>query len=392
MIDQAVIFCGGYGRRLSTITKRIPKPMVYVNNKPFLLHLIEQCKSNGIKEFILLVGYKYQKIKTYFGNGKKFGVRIKYQYDKPEIETYKRLYNAKKLLKLKFLLLYCDNYSSLNLHDLYDNFKKNKSKFILTICNKKNGNLLIDKKRNKIKKYFFKKNFLSNYVEIGYMIISKKIVISNYNHKNLVFNFLINKLVKKNLVDFYLNDTGYLSISDPTRLKNTRKYFSKKVILVDRDGVLNLKNDKHYYVRDLNELKVNTVFLKKYRKILKKKIILCISNQAGISTGDLTLKNLKKINNKIKKDCFKYGVKILEFFISIHHFSSNHFFRKPNHGLFLNSAQKYKFILDRSFYIGDDLRDIEASYRAKTKCLYIGKKPINKTLKAKYKNTMIQKL
>ena len=41
---------------------------------------------------------------------------------------------------------------------------------------------------------------------------------------------------------------------------------------------------------------------------------------------------------------------------------------------------------------GDDLRDIEASYRAKTKCLYIGKKPINKTLKAKYKNTMIQKL
>ena len=142
----------------------------------------------------------------------------------------------------------------------------------------------------------------------------------------------------------------------------------------------------------MNELKVNTVFLKKYRKILKKKIILCISNQAGISTGDLSLRNLKKINNKIKKDCFRYGVKIIEFFISIHHFRSNHFFRKPNHGLFLNSAQKYKYILDRSFYIGDDLRDIEASYRAKTKCLYIGKKPINKTLKAKYKNTMIQKL
>ena len=45
--------------------------------------------------------------------------------------------------------------------------------------------------------------------------------------------------------NFYLNDTGYLSISDPKRLKETNKCFSKKVILVDRDGVLNIKNDKH---------------------------------------------------------------------------------------------------------------------------------------------------
>ena len=66
--------------------------------------------------------------------------------------------------------------------------------------------------------------------------------------------------------------------------------------------------------------------------------------------------------------------------------------RKPNHGLFLKSAKEYKFVLDRTFYIGDDLRDIEASYRAKTKCLYIGKKLINKTLKIKYKNTLIQTL
>ncbi len=392
MINQAVIFCGGYGRRLLPITKKTPKPMVTVNGKPFLLHLIEQCKSNGIKEFILLVGYKHQKIKKYFGSGKKFNVKIKYKYDEPEIETYQRLYNAKKLLKSEFFLLYSDNYSSLNLHDLYSHFKKIKSKFLLTICKKNNGNLIINKKKNKIKKYFFSKNKLSNYVDVGYMIINKNIIISNYNGKNSVFNYLINKLSKKNLANFYLNDTGYLSISDPKRLKETDKCFSKKVILVDRDGVLNIKNDKHYYVRNLSELKINNFFLKRYSKILKKKIILCISNQAGISTGDLTFNNLKKINNKIKKYYLKHGISILDFFIDTHHFKSNHFLRKPNHGLFLKSAKEYEFVLDRTFYIGDDLRDIEASYRAKTKCLYIGKKPINKTLKIKYKNTLIQNL
>ena len=54
MIKQAVILCGGLGTRLLPITKRIPKPMVLVDKKPFLEHLIMQCKSNGIKNFLLL--------------------------------------------------------------------------------------------------------------------------------------------------------------------------------------------------------------------------------------------------------------------------------------------------------------------------------------------------
>ena len=65
MINQAVIFCGGLGKRLLPITKKLPKPMVVVDNKPFLYHLIKQCKSNGIKNFLLLCGYKKEKIIKY---------------------------------------------------------------------------------------------------------------------------------------------------------------------------------------------------------------------------------------------------------------------------------------------------------------------------------------
>ena len=57
-IRQAVIFCGGLGTRLGKITKNLPKPMVEVAGKPFLEHLIIQLKKNGIKEVLLLVGYK----------------------------------------------------------------------------------------------------------------------------------------------------------------------------------------------------------------------------------------------------------------------------------------------------------------------------------------------
>ena len=111
MINQAVIFCGGFGKRLLPLTKKIPKPMVKLDNKPFLFHLIMQCKSNGINNFLILCGYKANVIKKYFGNGSKMGVKIKYHYNPPYVETYKRLIDAKKLLKEQFLLMYSDNYS-----------------------------------------------------------------------------------------------------------------------------------------------------------------------------------------------------------------------------------------------------------------------------------------
>ena len=49
MIKTCVIFCGGYGTRLGSLTKKKPKPMVLVNKKPFLEHLLIQVKKLGSK-------------------------------------------------------------------------------------------------------------------------------------------------------------------------------------------------------------------------------------------------------------------------------------------------------------------------------------------------------
>jgi histidinol-phosphate phosphatase family protein len=389
MLNQAVIFCGGFGKRLMPITKKIPKPMVKVNGKPFLFHLIQQCKNNGIKKILLLCGYKSEVIQKYFGSGKKIGITIQYHINSPEIETYKRIYEARNFLDKDFLLLYSDNYCSLNLHDLFSNYKKLKSKLIISVCKKKNGNIIVDAKNKKIFKYFFKKTKKVDFVDIGYMIVNKKILISNYLNINVPFNFFINKLANKKKANFFFNDTGYLSISDLKRLKTTQNFFKSDYILIDRDGVLNHKNKKHFYVRNLQELKINYLFIRKLKRIAKNSKLLCISNQAGIATGDLNYLNLEKINNKIKIKLKKYKINLKDFFISPYHYSSNHFYRKPNHGLFLKAAKKYNIILDRTFYIGDDIRDIEASYNAKTKCLYVGNKKLSTSLRNKYKYTLI---
>ena len=137
MISQAVIFCGGLGQRLMPITKKIPKPMVKVNGKPFLEYLILQCRTNGIKEVLLLCGYKHNIIKNYFKSGKKFGLKIKYHYNHHNVQTLKRIYESRNFLKNKFLLLYSDNYSPLNIKFLESKIKKNN--LIISLCKKKEG-------------------------------------------------------------------------------------------------------------------------------------------------------------------------------------------------------------------------------------------------------------
>lgn len=61
-LEQAVILCGGMGTRLRPLTDNLPKPMVEVNGKPFLYHLLKQLSEQGVTRFLLLTGYLGERI------------------------------------------------------------------------------------------------------------------------------------------------------------------------------------------------------------------------------------------------------------------------------------------------------------------------------------------
>ena len=63
---KIVILAGGFGSRLSEYTKLIPKPMVEVNKKPILIHIMKHYAKYGFKEFYIALGYKGKIIKDYF--------------------------------------------------------------------------------------------------------------------------------------------------------------------------------------------------------------------------------------------------------------------------------------------------------------------------------------
>ncbi|MDG6904997.1 MAG: NTP transferase domain-containing protein [Nitrososphaerota archaeon] len=108
---QVAIIAGGKGTRLAPLTNVIPKPMVLVNGKPFLEHEITLLKERGISDFVLCVGYLSEVIKDHFGDGKKFGVRIRYSDDgRKPLGVIGSLKKAESLLEDYFFMTYGDAY------------------------------------------------------------------------------------------------------------------------------------------------------------------------------------------------------------------------------------------------------------------------------------------
>lgn len=103
---KVVLMAGGRGTRISELFPDIPKPLIPIQNMPVLEREIISLREQGFTEIILTVGYMADKIKDYFGDGSKLGVKINYFVeDKP-------LGNAGALffldLKEDFLLLNAD--------------------------------------------------------------------------------------------------------------------------------------------------------------------------------------------------------------------------------------------------------------------------------------------
>ena len=116
--NYVVIMAGGLGKRLGSLTRNSPKPMINVGGKPILEIILEHCIENGFCNFYLSVNYLKEKIIDYFGDGSKWGVRIKYLEETKPLGTAGSLYLLPKDLKSSFLILNGDVLTKCNLRRL----------------------------------------------------------------------------------------------------------------------------------------------------------------------------------------------------------------------------------------------------------------------------------
>ena len=84
---QAVILAGGKGSRLKPFTNTIPKPLVPVGDRAILEIILLQLKRAGVSEVIMAVNHMAHLIRAFFGDGKAFGLRIRYSEEKEPLGT-----------------------------------------------------------------------------------------------------------------------------------------------------------------------------------------------------------------------------------------------------------------------------------------------------------------
>ncbi|MCK5477070.1 MAG: nucleotidyltransferase family protein [Candidatus Aenigmarchaeota archaeon] len=113
---KAVILAGGKGTRLRPLTYAVPKPLLPLQEKPIIEHIMLHLKEHNVTDIIIALGYLGYQIKNCFHDGKDLGVSIKYQQEKKALGTAGCLYAIKDELKdAPFLVMGGDNFTNIDI-------------------------------------------------------------------------------------------------------------------------------------------------------------------------------------------------------------------------------------------------------------------------------------
>lgn len=105
----AVVLAAGEGRRLRPLTNTRPKPMLPVANRPILEYVLEAVNEAGLERVVLVVGYKHERIRNYFGDGDAWGMEIEYVEQPTQLGTGHAVAQARDLIDGEFVVLNGDS-------------------------------------------------------------------------------------------------------------------------------------------------------------------------------------------------------------------------------------------------------------------------------------------
>ncbi len=108
-MKQAVILAAGEGQRLRPFTVNRPKAMIPIADKPVLQYIVEALAHNGVRDVVLVVGYRKEQVYDFMGSGEKFGVKIAYATQEKQLGTAHALARVKDMVQDNFLVLPGDN-------------------------------------------------------------------------------------------------------------------------------------------------------------------------------------------------------------------------------------------------------------------------------------------
>ena len=368
---QAVILAGGRGTRLQPLTDLIPKPMVPFHGRPFLEHIVEMLEEQGFDKILMLLGYLPSVIMEHFGDGSHLGVQIEYDVTDPDDLTSYRVQHAQDRIDNVFLLMYCDNYWPMRFDDMWSSYVSSGAPAQITVysnADKFSRDSVIIGEDGFVEVFDRERTTPGlKGIEISYAILDKATVLPLLPaHQELFEVAVYPPLTERRQLHAFWSEHRYYSVGKPERFPTTEEFLARKpAVILDRDGVLNMKPPKAEYVRRPEEfhwLPGAQEALKAFNEAGYRVII--VSNQAGIGRGLMTEDDLHAVNGRMKDEAAAAGGRIDAIYYCPHDWDEGCDCRKPKPGMLFQAQRDFHLDLTRTYFIGDDLRDVEAAEAA----------------------------
>jgi len=167
---KIILLAGGLGTRISEETKSKPKPMIEINNKPILSHVMDIYSSYGFNEFLILGGYKVEVIQEYFKNP-----CIQVIDTGLMTQTGGRLKQVQEIIGNEtFMLTYGDGVGDINIKELLDFHKSHKKIATVTAVHPEERFGILDIEDNKVIR-FREKCKSPNFINAGFFVFEPEI-------------------------------------------------------------------------------------------------------------------------------------------------------------------------------------------------------------------------
>lgn len=395
MACQVAILAGGLGSRLKSRTGNLPKPMALINDVPILEHQINLCLKNGFSKIALLVSYQSEVIEEYFGNGIKFGVELVYVVEREARGTAGALLGALDIMDSRFLVLYGDTYTDINLKIFWDFDSKRKSAgtlFLHPNDHPQDSDLMEvgdDGALIRVHSYPHPEGVdYPNLVNAALYILDKESLINVIpvdRKTDLAKNTFPAILEVGKILYGYVSPEYIKDMGTPERLdkvewdinqglpENLSGRHPRAAVFLDRDGTLNLEVN---YLNAPDKLTLLDGSAEAIKRINRAGVLaIGVTNQPVLARGDVTSEGLKKIHARLDRLLGEKGAYLDRMYVCPHHpdkgflgeipeLKMECLCRKPQTGLFDLAIQDLSISRRDSWMVGDTTSDILAGKRA----------------------------
>ena len=411
---KTVIMAGGRGTRISSVASDIPKPMIKIEGKPVLEHEIECLRDQGFTDLIITVSHLGHIIMNYFGDGEKFGVHIEYYEEKEPLGNAGALFKIKDKLAEDFLLLNADAVFDVDFNRMVRYHKEKNA--IVTLFTHPNSHpydsgLLIADDKKAVLKWLAKEDerpqWYRNRVNAGLHVISpeifglvdidaEKIGTVGENGKTVKVDLdrqLLKPLAGTGKMFCYDSPEYVKDMGTPERYESVCRDFhdgkvqaknlshKQKAVFLDRDGTL---NQYVGFLRDIDEFKLLDGVADAIKAVNNSGYLaIVVTNQPVIARGEVTVRQLEEIHNKMETLLGLEGAYIDSIYYCPHHPHKGYEgeitelkfdcdCRKPKPGMLMQAVKDFNIDLNGSWMIGDSENDIRCGINAGCRTVLIG--------------------